>query len=202
VPTGHPASAWSGWGSDVRIIGGRFRRRTLTAPKGRTVRPTSDRLRETLFNVLGPGIEGLRVLDAFAGTGALGLEAVSRGAAEAVLVECDRHALEAIAENVRRFDAAASCRVVRGRFPAAIHPTERFDVVLLDPPYAVEALDEVVAAAETRLVPAGLVILEHSRRRPSPEAVGGLMRVRLLTAGDSALSFYRHEADETPAAHD
>ena len=186
----------------MRIIGGRFRRRQLAGPQGRAVRPTSDRLRETLFNVLGPGIEGARVLDAFAGTGALGLEALSRGAADAVFVEHDRGALESIAENIRRCDEPTGCRVIRGRFPGAIGATEQFDVILLDPPYDIASLDEVVAGAETMLVPAGLVVLEHSRRRASPDAVGSLERVRLLTTGDSALSFYRRAAHEPPGAHD
>ncbi len=186
----------------MRIIGGRYRRRQLSAPRGRAVRPTSDRLRETLFNVLGPGIEGSRVLDGFSGTGALGLEALSRGAVAAVLVESDQHALACIAENVARCGSPAGCRVVRGRFPAAVSPSDRFDVILLDPPYDVASLDEVVAAAETMLVPSGLVVLEHSRRRASPDAAGSLRRVRLLTAGDSALSFYRPAASEPPPAHD
>ena len=165
------------------------------------MRPTSDRLRETLFNILGPGIAETRVLDAFAGTGALGLEALSRGAASVVFVEADPSARSTIAENVGRCDATSACRVVRGRFPGAIGAGDRFDIVLLDPPYDGSPLEEIVAAAERMLVPAGLVVLEHSRRRASPESAGGLVRVRLLTAGDSALSFYRQAAPEPPASH-
>jgi 16S rRNA (guanine(966)-N(2))-methyltransferase RsmD len=186
----------------MRIIGGRFRRRPLSGPRGRGVRPTSDRLRETLFDVLGPGIEGGRVLDGFAGTGALGLEALSRGAAEAVLVEHDPAALGVIAENIRRCGAEAGIRVVRGRYPEAARATGPFDVVLLDPPYDAPTLEDLVAAADTLLVPSGLVVLEHSRRRASPEAAGSLTRVRVLTAGDSALSFYRRAAGGPPPAHD
>jgi 16S rRNA (guanine(966)-N(2))-methyltransferase RsmD len=182
----------------MRIIGGRFRRRQLAGPRGRGVRPTSDRLRETLFNVLGTGLEGARVLDGFGGTGALGLEALSRGAAEAVLVESDPAALGVIAENIRRCGAEAGSRVVRGRYPEAARAAGPFDVVLLDPPYDAPALDDLVAAADTMLVPSGLVVLEHSRRRPSPDAAGALARVRVLTAGDSALSFYRRAAAEPP----
>lgn len=185
----------------MRIIAGRLRRRQLAGPRGGSVRPTSDRLRETLFNVLGPGIAGTRVLDAFAGTGALGLEALSRGASGVVFVEADEAALATIAENIGRCDATADCRVVRGRFPGAIGPADRFDVVLLDPPYDASPLEEIVAATERMLVPAGLVVLEHSRRRASPESAGGLVRVRMLTAGDSALSFYRQAAPEPPAPH-
>jgi len=185
----------------MRIIAGRFRRRQLAGPVSDGVRPTSDRLRETLFNVLGPGVEGARVLDAFAGTGALGLEALSRGAGAAVLVEHDPRALAVIADNVRRCGAQAECRVVRGRFPSAAAPLSPFDLVLLDPPYDTTSLEALVEAAALMLSAAGLVVLEHARRREAPEVAGSLKRVRLLIAGDSALSFYRPAADAPRADH-
>jgi len=186
----------------MRIIGGRFRRRQLLGPKGVGTRPTSDRLRETLFNVIGPTIVEARVLDAFAGTGALALEAISRGATEAVLVEADPRELAVITENIRRCGAEAACRLVRGPFPDAVATAAPFDVILLDPPYDLASLDDVILASAALVKPTGLVVLEHSRRREAPVSAGGLTRVRLLAAGDSALSFYRSAASEPRTAHD
>ncbi|HUF47831.1 MAG TPA: 16S rRNA (guanine(966)-N(2))-methyltransferase RsmD [Vicinamibacterales bacterium] len=174
----------------MRIIAGRFRGRKLAGPEGPGVRPTSDRLRETLFNVLARRIGGARVLDAFAGTGALGLEAASRGALSVTLVESDRHALAVIEKNVAHCGADAFCDVVRGRFPRVPAGGATFDLILLDPPYDTPDLEEILAAASGRLAPGGLVVLEHSGRRAAPEAAGSVVRTRLLTAGDSALSFY------------
>jgi len=186
----------------MRIVGGRLRRRQLAPPPDRGVRPTSDRLRETLFNVLAPDVEGARVLDAFAGTGALGLEALSRGASHVTMVERDPRALAVVRENLRRCDAAEQCAVVRGSFPGVGLPGAPFDIVLLDPPYDTSGLDAIVAAAGELAAPGGRVILEHTRRQASPEAAGRLRRVRLLVSGDSALSFYSPAATESPASHD
>jgi 16S rRNA (guanine966-N2)-methyltransferase len=182
----------------MRIIGGRFKRRQLASPTGPGLRPTSDRLRETLFNVLGPGVEGARVLDLFAGTGALGLEALRRGAAAVTFVERDRRALEVLAENVRRCDAGALSTTIAGTFPGAAVPAAAFDLVLLDPPYGFDALEAALSTAAALVAPGGRLVLEHDSRRASPERVEGLERVRLLEAGDSALSFYRHAAPGSP----
>jgi 16S rRNA (guanine966-N2)-methyltransferase len=172
----------------MRIIAGQFKGRHLLGPTGAGVRPTSDSLRETLFNVLGQTMAGLRVLDGFAGTGALGLEALSRGAAHVTFVEQDRRALEVLAKNVRACGGEDACAIirddfVRGRWGA-------FDLVLVDPPYEVGELETIVIAGAACVAPAGRLVLEHSRRRASPESAGTLRRRRVLTAGDSALSFY------------
>ena len=174
----------------MRIIAGAFKGRRLQAPAGLDVRPTSDSLRETLFNVLGPGVAGARVLDAYAGTGALGLEALSRGALEATFVERDPRALATVRENVRRCGAEGACALVRADFLRATLASHAFDLVLLDPPYDVSDLAAVLARGVAVLAPGGRLVLEHSRRRESPARSGDLERVRLLTAGDSALSFY------------
>ena len=186
----------------MRIVAGSLRGRRLIAPAGSRVRPTSDSLRETLFNVLGASIDGARVLDAFAGTGALGLEAVSRGAEHVTFVERDRSAMRVLERNIAACGAANACAIIRGDFPIALigvraerfggtsERAERFDVVLLDPPYDTPDLAAIVAAAAPLVTPPGQVVLEHSRRRASPEAAGPLRRTRVLTAGDSALSFY------------
>jgi 16S rRNA (guanine(966)-N(2))-methyltransferase RsmD len=194
----------------MRIIAGTLKGRRLASVPGAHVRPTSDSLRETLFNVLGPTLEGTRVLDAFAGTGALGLEARSRGAAHVTFVEQDPRAVKVIAANVAHCGAGEACAIIRGDFLANARgrhgaaglqtgrilggfDADRFDLVLLDPPYAIAELERVVARAAACAQPTGRIVLEHSRRRVSPEAAGAWRRVRLLTAGDSALSFYERE---------
>jgi 16S rRNA (guanine(966)-N(2))-methyltransferase RsmD len=179
----------------VRIIAGSLKGRRLLTPTWEGLRPTSDKLRETLFNVLAPRIGGARVLDGFAGTGALGIEALSRGAAHVVFIELDRRAQGLIADNLARCGVVEGYTVIRasvsrGLSQARVRPDfAPFDIVLLDPPYdesmaaALEGIDEVVA-------PQGIVVLEHARRRPAPERSGRLGRVRELRAGDSALAFY------------
>jgi 16S rRNA (guanine966-N2)-methyltransferase len=174
----------------VRIISGRLKGRRLSAPRGSAVRPTSDSLRETLFNVLGPTLDGARVLDGFAGTGALGLEALSRGAAHVTFVERDAHALAALRANVAHCGVEDACAIIRDDFLRVRRLHGPFDLVLLDPPYDLLDLPAVVDRVAAWTAPAGRVVLEHSRRRATPEQVGPLTRSRLLTAGDSALSFY------------
>jgi len=173
----------------VRIIAGQFKGRRIVAPAGTDTRPTSDRLRETLFNVLAPVVAGARVLDGFAGTGALGLEALSRGAASVVFVENDPRALKALESNVDACGARNACAIIRLDFLAA-RPTPPFDLVLLDPPYSIDDVPRVLEYAAGLATPNGRVVLEHSSKRPSPEQVGGVVRYRVITAGDSALSLY------------
>jgi pantetheine-phosphate adenylyltransferase/16S rRNA (guanine(966)-N(2))-methyltransferase RsmD len=186
----------------VRIIAGRFKGRRLAGPAGPGLRPTSDALRETLFNVLGPSVADARVLDGFAGTGALGLEALSRGARAVTFVEPDRRALTVLGRNVATCGVADACAIIRDDLLALAARRAldgRFDLVLLDPPYDSADLEAVVRAAAPLVAPAGRLVLEHSRRRPSPEAAGSLERTRVVRAGDSALSFY---AGESASAQD
>jgi 16S rRNA (guanine966-N2)-methyltransferase len=161
------------------------------------VRPTSDRLRETLFNVLGAGIGGTRVLDAYAGTGALGLEALSRGADAATFVERDARTLVVLTRNVAACGAGNACRIIRGDFLREPLPPQSFDLVLLDPPYDVDDLQPIVDRGAVLAAAGGRLVLEHSSRRESPRQAGPWPRHRVLKAGDSALSFY---ADVAPAA--
>jgi 16S rRNA (guanine966-N2)-methyltransferase len=172
----------------VRIIAGRLKGRRLEGPRAAGVRPTSDGLRETLFNVLGRSVDGARVLDAFAGTGAVGLEALSRGARHVTFVESNRETARLLADNVARCDGAEACMIVRDEFARA--PLGRFDLVWLDPPYDARDLDGVLTRAAEVVESNGLVVLEHSRRRATPEAAAQLTRTRVLVAGDSALSFF------------
>jgi 16S rRNA (guanine(966)-N(2))-methyltransferase RsmD len=149
-------------------------------------------LRETLFNVLSDRVHGARVLDGFAGTGAVGIEALSRGAQRVTFVEQDRRALAVLRQNVDACGVAAECDVIAADLSTIDrrHPPGPFDVVFLDPPYEAPGIDAVLTVVSSWLAPGGVLILEHSKRRGSPEQAGALARYRLLTAGDSALSFY------------
>jgi 16S rRNA (guanine966-N2)-methyltransferase len=177
----------------MRIISGSFKGRRLLTPKWDGLRPTSDRLRETLFNILALRVEDARVLDAYAGTGAIGIEALSRGAAHVTFVDDDPRALKLIADNLQRCSVADRYVIIRARvgsrMPMSFAP-ERFDLAVLDPPYDEPDLAAAVLAAEPVLAPGGLLVLEHARRRPAPDLAGGLARVRAVNSGDSALAFY------------
>ena len=173
----------------MRIIAGTLKGRRLQGPATDDVRPTSDRLRETLFNVLGPGVQGLRVLDAFAGTAAVGLEAVSRCAVQVTLYERDPKALNVAAANIAHCGATTACQLIRGDFLRSTGAAN-CDLVFLDPPYDDGDLSAALRVAATHLAPGGLVVLEHRRARESPVEEAGLVRTRVLASGDSALSFY------------
>ena len=167
----------------------------MLAPAGTGVRPTSDSLRETLFNVLRSRVEGARVLDGFAGTGAIGLEALSRGAAHVTFIERDRHALDVLERNVAACGAEDACAIIRDDFVGlrARRGAAPYDLVILDPPYDTRDYEPILLAATARLAPTGVLVLEHSRRRAVPASVAGVPRRRALTAGDSALAFYAVE---------
>jgi 16S rRNA (guanine966-N2)-methyltransferase len=188
----------------MRIVAGTLRGRTVDGPKWDGLRPTSDSLRETLFNVLGPTIGGLRVLDAFAGTGAVGLEALSRGARDVTFVDADPRAIKLIEQNISKLGVENACGTIRGDF-MTLSARAPFDLIFLDPPYELAGLERAMRRAAGWVVDGGRVVLEHSRRREPPdgvEAVGAagiaLTKYRTLTAGDSALSFYT--ATLSPAA--
>lgn len=174
----------------IRVIAGSAKGRRLETPKWDGLRPTSDRLRETLFNILAPRIDAARVLDGYAGTGALGIEALSRGASHATFVEKDARALKLIARNLEGagFSAApGACTIIRAGFveTAVDYSGAPFDLVLLDPPYDDSALDAAVRAAGGIVSDDGLVVLEHATRVTPPSGAS-----RTVKAGDSSLSFY------------
>jgi len=184
------------------VIAGTLRRRTLEAPAGLKTRPTSDRLRETLFNVLAPRMEGARFLDLYAGSGAVGIEALSRGAANVVLVERAEPALKVLRGNLEKLGLRGGVRVEGtsvGAFLRRVRPQSTamlFDVVFLDPPY--EAVDEYATVlgllggeAAGMLAPGGVVVAEHRRRDKLDDAYGLLNRTRVLEQGDAGLSFYK-----------
>jgi 16S rRNA (guanine966-N2)-methyltransferase len=174
----------------MRIIAGAYKGRTLKTPTWDGLRPTSDKLRETLFNILAPRIHGAVVLDLFAGTGAVGLESLSRGAVRAVFVEQDRRAAELIAANVALCGVENRCAIIRDRAERALDrlsDDEWFDAIVLDPPYEFEPLGSVLEAAAGHLAPGGVLILEHAFRRAVP-ALAGARHTRTVRSGDSALT--------------
>jgi 16S rRNA (guanine(966)-N(2))-methyltransferase RsmD len=182
----------------MRIIAGKYRSRTIRGLKGQALRPTSDRLRETLFNILGPTVEGAMFVDLYAGTGAVGIEALSRGARAAVFVEQHAPAAALIRRNLEslaigREGEILGMDVTRGLAKLEVrhlHP----EFIFLDPPYAAtgEYEDVLDFLGESSLLAAGgRVIVEHLRKRSLPERVGELERTRVVEQGDAALSFYR-----------
>jgi len=181
----------------MRVIAGTCKGRQLRSPGWEGLRPTSDRLRETLFNVLAPRIEGARLLDLFAGTGAIGIEALSRGASHVTFVERDPRAVALIEDNLRHCGMAKGYAIIRGdagRFLRTVPAGQPFDLIVLDPPYAAEADTRVaLAAAAGHLAGDGLLVLERGTRH-TPPVVAGLERVRDLRSGDSTLSFYERRA--------
>ena len=176
----------------MRIIAGANKGRGLKAPKWDGLRPTSDKLRETLFNILSPHVMDARVLDVFAGTGAIALEALSRGAAAATCVEQDRRAARLIEENRALCGEEERCVVIHDAVERALArpiPGGPFDIIVLDPPYDYPALATAVSDAATQRSPGAVLVLEHSSRVAAPSA-DGLAVTRTVKSGDSALSFY------------
>lgn len=176
----------------MRIVAGTLKGRRIDAPKWDGLRPTSDKLRETLFNVLASRIEGARVLDGFAGTGAVGIEALSRGAADVTFVECDARAIALIKSNLDRCGITDRYAIIRARFAGTARPRNggSFDIIFLDPPYGAHELIQAIEAAAPLVEPQTLLVVEHARRDPAPDSMGILVRTRVLTSGDSALAFY------------
>jgi 16S rRNA (guanine966-N2)-methyltransferase len=174
----------------VRIVAGEFRGRQLNSPTWDGLRPTSDRLRETLFNILGPSVRGARVLDGYAGTGAIGIEALSRGAAEVTFIERDPRAVKLIEANLAMLGASGA--IIRAGLADAVARLggRVFDVMILDPPYGDAAAAEALGAAAPLAVGSTRVVVEHAARHAPPAEHAGLRLRRTVKAGDSALSFY------------
>jgi 16S rRNA (guanine966-N2)-methyltransferase len=175
----------------MRVIAGEFRSRKLKSVEGTDVRPTSDRMRETLFNVIAPELPGSVFLDAYAGTGAVGIEALSRGAERAIFIEKSKAAVEVIKSNLASLDLTTRARVVGGSVKIYL-PSQDADIVFIDPPYELAAeyqkALQILGAKKVRLV-----IAQHDRRTVLIPEVGTLRRTREIKQGDNVLSFYRAE---------
>ena len=181
----------------MRVIAGRFKGRHLQAPKGTDVRPTADRVKEALFSILGPRIMGARVLDLYAGTGALGIEALSRGAVAVTFVEHHPKALRILRNNLRECGLHDQVEVVAGRVDDFVARSGTglppYHLVLADPPY--EAVAEFAGwghcIQDGLLTDEGILILEHAQKSVPTPSIGRLQLVRSYTYGDTALSLYR-----------
>jgi 16S rRNA (guanine966-N2)-methyltransferase len=191
----------------MRVIAGKFKSRRLRALRGIALRPTSDRLRETLFDILGAAVEGGIFVDLFAGTGAIGIEAISRGAQRVIFVERYTAAAKLIRDNLKSLHIVSEPRSESANeaeiLPMdAIRGLEKFasqhahaDFIFLDPPYAraeeYERVLEFIDSAKI-LAATGIVIAEHAKKINLPDRMQFLQRTRVLAQGDSALSFYRN----------
>ena len=172
----------------MRVIAGEFRSRRLKSSPGRATRPTPDRLRETLFDILGSRVGGAVFLDAYAGTGAVGIEAISRGAARGIFIERSKAAEKVLRENVVSLGIEDRTVVELGA-AAALIPRYKAGIVFLDPPYDHESeygrVFEILGE-----IPPELVIAQHSVRFELPDSCGALRRTRVVKQGDNSLSFY------------
>jgi 16S rRNA (guanine(966)-N(2))-methyltransferase RsmD len=178
----------------VRIVAGTARGRRLAAPHGEGTRPTSDKVRGAIFNLLGQFFDGGRVLDLYSGTGALALEALSRGFTAATCVEASPRAAAAILENAATCGFADRVTVIRRRVTDVLPalPAASFELAFLDPPYA-EGPGAALAALDRVLKPGSLAVAEHDRRAPPPDRVGGLALQDRRAYGDTGISIYRCE---------
>ena len=184
----------------MRIIAGKYRGRKLKSPPSLQTRPTSDRLRETLFNILAPRIRGARFLDLCAGSGGVGIEAVSRGAAHVTFVDRSRKMYALIETNLKSLNVSdqeievASKEALEFLKRRAKSEQLPFDIIFFDPPYAMDyeaVLDYAGEHATRMLAEDGVFVVEHHRKKDLKEEFGALKRYRMLKQGDSCLSFYR-----------
>ena len=182
----------------MRVIAGSLRGHRLECPSGLALRPTSDRLKESLFNILAPCVEGSRFLDLFSGSGSIGLEAYSRGAGRVVVVEKEASALRCLQGNLKRCRAEEEIFVLAFSVPLALKKLsgqgDRFDIIFLDPPYQEDKLyKETLTGIDCGLLvsPDGMVIAEHPAKKALPDVCGSLHCYRRHRVGDSCLSFYR-----------
>jgi 16S rRNA (guanine966-N2)-methyltransferase len=194
----------------MRVIAGKFRSRSLKSLKGLALRPTSDRLRETLFNVLADRVPNARFVDAFAGTGAVGIEALSRGAREVIFIENHVPAVALIRENlqalgIQSLGSILALDALRGLQRLVANPpsaSSLVDIVYLDPPYAAAQDYRLVLTflgAAPFLAEGSLVIAEHRSSVELPKTFRNLSRVRVLRQGDATLSFYRFTSNDLQA---
>lgn len=188
----------------MRIVSGEWGGRTLQAPRGDAVRPTQDRVRQILFDILGRRVIGTTVLDLYAGTGALGFEALSRGAASVVFVESSARARAALEANRQALGAADRSRVLAMSVASALSKLEsegrRFDWILADPPYDLgeetRLIERLGRDGQEIVAPDGGVVIETRRESAMAEAVGRLERVRVRPAGGTMLHFFERRALE------
>ena len=182
----------------MRVISGKYRGRILRGPDDREIRPTGDRLKETLFNILGPGIAGAVMLDVFGGTGAVGIEALSRGAREVAFIESSPVAQRLILRNIQRCGIETGYRIQHQDVFTALRALARqglrVDVAFFDPPYDWKPYRDLLEISFVRRLISdhGRAVIEHDRKASLPDSGEGYQRSRIVRQGDHCLSFYEH----------
>lgn len=186
----------------MRVIAGTAKGRRLKTVKGMTTRPTADRVKESLFNIIKEKLEDNSFLDLYAGTGNIGIEALSRGVVRVVFVERDKQAIKILRENLQLTNFQQNVEIYQQDVMTALEilgkKKRSFDLIFLDPPYY-EGLEEKTLASicsNKVLTSQGLVIIEHSRKNTLPSTVASLQLIRTENYGDTAISFYRIREDE------
>lgn len=181
----------------MRIIAGSARGRTFEAPQGRDTRPTLDRVRENVFNILQMKVRGAKVLDLFSGSGAMAFEAISRGAETAVLVDCDRAATAVQRQNAEKLRMQEQCRIMHCDWQQAVRQLtaqgEKFQVIFLDPPYAMHDMNPVMEALRPLLAPDAVILLEHEAKT-FPATPDGFELYDNRKYGIAGVSFFRQWA--------
>jgi 16S rRNA (guanine966-N2)-methyltransferase len=185
----------------MRIISGTSKGRKLAALRNQSLRPTSDRVKESLFNILGRGIEDKTVLDLFAGTGNLGMEALSRGAKKAIFVEKNRQALQLIRKNLTRLGLGERSEVLPKEVDRAIAFLKKrescFDLILMDPPYEKGLIQKTLLRLNAHPIyhESSILVVEHTRREPLPSVLEGWTLIRQRSTGDTIVSFLMPQTD-------
>lgn len=179
----------------MRVTGGIGRGRRLSAPSGERLRPTSDKVKQALFNIIGEKVSGAAFLDLYAGAGGIGIEALSRGASHVVFVDTSGESIELVRQNLQKTGFARNAEVIQAD---AVSFLERrsgpYDIIFLDPPYAEELLPLLKRISDAAMLkPDGLVIAEHFKKQKSPEKAGGLQLFRASKYGDTVLAFYQFQ---------
>lgn len=177
----------------MRIISGEYRGRKLESPKTNDVRPTTDKVKEAMFSILMPYIPGARCLDLFSGTGALGLEALSRGAEFCLFCDKERESIALTKENIRKCRAESKSRVVHGDYMKTLERADdKFDIIIMDPPYAAGIYEKCLASIEKLdlLDDDGIIILEHEKNVELPSSVGKYSKLKEKRYGITILSLY------------
>jgi 16S rRNA (guanine966-N2)-methyltransferase len=179
----------------MRVTGGIGKGRRLKVPPGSRVRPTSDKVKQALFNILGEKVKGASFLDLYAGTGGVGIEALSRGAEKVVFIDDSRDSLQAVKKNVEQTGFNDRAQVIPHRAETFLRKTnERFDLVFLDPPYSLEVETPLTLVWESGVLnPGAIVVAEHFKKQASVPQAGGLTLYRETHYGDTVLAFYKLE---------
>jgi 16S rRNA (guanine(966)-N(2))-methyltransferase RsmD len=189
----------------MRVVSGLAKGRRLKSVPGRGTRPTSDKVKEAIFSMIGPYFDGGRVLDLYAGTGGLGIEALSRGMASGVFIDAERTSVQVVRENLEATGLSAQAEVYRNEAERAVKVLAkrglRFDLVLLDPPYRMHDMDARIEEMDALgiLEPNCTIVIEHEADYPYPGRIGRFTRVRSAQYGDTAISVYREDSYREPA---